>query len=270
MYIHTSIKTFVKNAYIHTIYNHSKLKNMENKVLQRIRLIIKNENLSQKAFGEKADISENTLKSMFNKGTNPSLDVLIKLSHAFPHYSIRWLLIGEGDMLLLKAISNQDKTVSGKYLDDEHCKDVSEPLKEYLPSSNFKLIPLVNLDIAGGTTNQEMDIAQYVEKYIPFVDAKSEDIACPVTNNSMSPVYPPGTIVQIRKIELWREYIEYGQVYVVDLIDGRRLIKQVKKGSEKGKFILSSFNKDYDDNEIPTDMIYSMWLVIAKYEKVVM
>ncbi len=237
---------------------------MENEVLKRLRKYIKSKGLTVKAFGESIGVSENTFKTMFSRDSNPNLDILIKISNEYHDFSLQWILKGEGSM------SVEDDSIDKTTPQDEEYRIASEPLKEYLPTSNFKLVPLVNLDIAGGTTNQEMDIAQYVEKYIPFVDAKSEDIACPVTNNSMSPIYPPGTIVQIRKIVLWREYIEYGQVYVVDLVDGRRLIKQVKKGSEKNKFILSSFNKDYEDNEIPTEMIYSMWLVIAKYEKVVM
>lgn len=208
-----------------------------------------------------------------NRMSKPSADNLERIINSIELLDANWLITGKGNMLKTdnKLTEESEEIIAPiDYSQDEEYQSASEPLREYLPTSNFKLVPLVNLDIAGGTTNQEMDIAQYVEKYIPFVDAKSEDIACPVTNNSMSPIYPPGTIVQIRKIVLWREYIEYGQVYVVDLVDGRRLIKQVKKGSEKGKFILSSFNKDYEDNEIPIDMIYSMWLVIAKYEKVVM
>ncbi|WP_280671904.1 MULTISPECIES: S24 family peptidase [unclassified Dysgonomonas] len=238
---------------------------MENKVLQRIRIFIKSKNITIKAFGESIDISEGTLKSMFNRGTNPSADMLIKIANEYPDISLRWLLKGDGSML---NASNSNPLQHAPVV--EEASTVREPLAEYLPTSNFKLVPLINLDIAGGTTNQEIDTAQYVEKYIPFVDAQSGDIACPVTNNSMSPIYPPGTIVQIRKIKMWKEYIEYGQVYVVDLVDNRRLIKQVKKGSGKDRFVLSSFNKDYDDNEINVDMIYSMWLVIAKYEKVVM
>lgn len=178
-------------------------------------------------------------------------DKLEDILNEYPNLSLDWLVAGKGSM----------------YKDESN---FNVEYKEGSTSSNFKLLPLMNMDIAGGSANQEVDTAEYVEKYIPFVDAREGDIACPVTNNSMSPVYPPGTIVQIRKVGMWREYIEYGQVYVVDLVDGRRLIKQVKKSKSKDMFTLVSFNKDYDENEVSVDMIYSMWLVIAKYEKLVM
>lgn len=132
---------------------------------------------------------------------------------------------------------------------------------------NYKLLPLVNMDVVGGINNQEVDTSQYIRDYIPFVNAKEGDICCPVTGRSMDPIYPGGCIVQIRKIIKWKEYLEFGQVYVIDLEDGRRLIKEVKKGKNEDFFLLRSCNKDYEDREIPIDMIYSVWLVIAKYEK---
>lgn len=68
---------------------------MENAVLQRIKELIRREGLSQKSFCEKAKISENTIKSMFNKGTSPSVDVLVKISDAFTNYSLDWIIKGE-------------------------------------------------------------------------------------------------------------------------------------------------------------------------------
>ncbi|MFV0326899.1 MAG: helix-turn-helix transcriptional regulator [Bacteroides xylanisolvens] len=193
--------------------------------------------------------SKQYASNISNDGKKVGDKVLDKILMLFPDVNPVWLKMGNGNML--KNIS--DNT------------DI-----ENFPKTNYRMIPLLNLDVVGGASNQEMDTAEYVEKYVPFLDAQNGDICCPVTNNSMSPVYTPGTLVQLRKIERWRDYVEYGQVYVVDLIDGRRLIKQVKKSEKKNTFVLHSYNNEYDDNDIPVNMIYSMWLVIAKYEKMVM
>lgn len=239
---------------------------MENKVLQRLRVFVKSKGLTLKAFGDSVDVTEGTIKSMFNRGTNPSVDMLLKISNAYPNISLKWLLKGEGEMyngneVRAEASKTEIKTTYREY------QPVGEPLAEYLPVSNFKLIPLVNMDVAGGSSNDVVDTPQYIEKYVPFIDAKDGDKCCPVTNNSMTPRYPPGTLVQIRKIEQWREFIEYGRIYVVDLKDGRRLIKQVKRGESREYYTLHSFNEEYDDVQISMNMIHSMWLVIAKYEK---
>ena len=86
----------------------------------------------------------------------------------------------------------------------------------------------------------------------------------------MYPTYPPGTIVQIRKLDYWKEYIEYGQIHIIELLDDRRLIKEVRKGSDDEHFKLISHNNDYDDTEISIKFIRSVWLVLAKFQKVVM
>lgn len=135
---------------------------------------------------------------------------------------------------------------------------------------NFMLVPVYNLDAVGGLTNTETDVSEFIIDYIPFKNAKSEDISVPVTNNSMYPMFPPGCYVQLRKIELWKTYLELGQVYVIELEDDRRLLKQIKKGHDKEHFLLSSFNNEYDDTEVPTNFIKSVWLVLAKYQKSVM
>jgi len=136
--------------------------------------------------------------------------------------------------------------------------------------SNYRLIPLYSQDVVGGVRNQECDTNGYITGYMPFVNAKQEDIAVPVTNNSMYPTYPPGTIVQIRKLDYWKEYIEYGQIHIIELLDDRRLIKEVRKGSDDEHFKLISHNNDYDDTEISIKFIRSVWLVLAKFQKVVM
>jgi Predicted transcriptional regulator len=234
---------------------------MENQINNRLRLLIKENKTTQKKFCEIIGIKDSALRDILTRNYNPNTDILMKIADKFPQYSINWLLTGVGNMEL-----DYDDVI----YNDSKLKNESEPLKEYLPSSNFKLIPLMNLDVAGGSTNHETDTSQYIEKYVPFIDAKDGDICCPVTNNSMLPVYPPGTLVQLRKVERWKEYIDYGQVYVVDLVDGRRLIKQVKRGAQKGEYLLRSFNPEYDDNEVSEEMIYSMWLVVSKFEKVMM
>ena len=86
----------------------------------------------------------------------------------------------------------------------------------------------------------------------------------------MSPIYPSGTIIQIRKLEYWREFVEFGKVHIIELQDDRRLIKTIRRGVDDNHFVLKSENPKYDDADISIDFIRSIWLVLAKYEKVVM
>lgn len=234
---------------------------MGNEVLERLRYYIKSKNLTIKAFGESINVSEGTMKSMFNRGTNPSLDFLIKIADEYPDFSLRWLLKGEADMIQSNEKHNKPENANTSIY------TMSEPLAEYLPTSNFKLLPLHSFDVAGGSNNQESDTMGYIMGYMPFVNAKDGDISVLVTGNSMYPTYPSGAYIQIRRIDYWREFLEFGQVHIIELMDDRRLIKEVRKGSDKNHFKLISHNANFDEVEVPTEFIRSVWLVLAKYEK---
>jgi len=175
--------------------------------------------------------------------------IIEKILAKFPEVSPTWLLTGEGEMLK---------------------PDVASGVLDVNEYSNYKLIPLCSQDVVAGVNNEECDSVGYITGYIPFVNAKSGDIAVPVTNNSMEPTYSPGSIIRIRKIESWLEYLEFGQVYVIELKDERRLIKEIRRGNDKEHFTLISHNKSYDETEISINFIRSVWLVLAKYQKVVM
>ena len=198
-----------------------------------------------KAFSEIIGLDRPQAIYDIQKGKTKSISISManKIISVFPEFSKFWLLTGDGEML---------------------------STKEEKDSKDYRLVPLCSQDVVGGSYNQDADTNGYIIGYIPFVNANQEDIAVQVTNNSMYPTYLPGTIVQIRKLEYWRKYIEFGQVHIIELLDDRRLIKEVRKGSDDTHLRLVSHNKDYDETEIPIDFIRSVWLVLAKFQKVVL
>lgn len=127
-------------------------------------------------------------------------------------------------------------------------------------------IPILSPDARGGfMPNGEVDIEQYTIGMMPFNRqiAHTGDVVIPVYGDSMTPKYPAGSYILIRPIEAWREYIELGRSYVLELADWRRLIKIVRKGSDATHYTLDSYNVDYESNEIAKDFINNMWLVVA-------
>ncbi len=127
-------------------------------------------------------------------------------------------------------------------------------------------IPILSPDAAGGfRPNDQADIEQYAIGMMPFNRqiAHTGDVVIPVYGDSMSPKYPAGSYILIRPLEAWREYIELGRSYVLELADWRRLIKIVRKGHDATHYTLDSYNVDYESNEIAKDFINNMWLVVA-------
>jgi transcriptional regulator with XRE-family HTH domain len=127
-------------------------------------------------------------------------------------------------------------------------------------------IPILSPDARGGfMPNDEADIEMYTIGTMPFNKqiAHTGDVVIPVYGDSMTPKYPAGSYILIRPIEAWREYIELGRSYVLELADWRRLIKIVRKGSDATPYTLDSYNVDYESNEIAKSFINNMWLVVA-------
>lgn len=132
--------------------------------------------------------------------------------------------------------------------------------------NNYRLVPLVHIDSVGGmySDNSIIEEPQYIEGYIPFVNAQAGDIAIMQTGTSMIPTVPPGSIMQIRKVKNWREYFGYGNIFVIELTDGRRITKEVRKYSENPQEYIwcVSHNPEVEDEELPKWMIKSVWKVI--------
>lgn len=133
-------------------------------------------------------------------------------------------------------------------------------------AANYLLVPLVHIDSVGGmhSDNKIVGEPQYIDGYIPFVNAQEGDIAIMQTGTSMIPTIPPGSIIQLRKVENWREYFGYGNIFVIELTDGRRITKEVTRyDNNPNEYIWCvSHNPDVPNEELPKSMIASVWKVI--------
>lgn len=140
----------------------------------------------------------------------------------------------------------------------------------HTPNPDIINIPILSLDARGGfLPNDKTDIDQYTIGTMPFNKqiAHTGDVVIPVYGDSMTPKYPAGSYILIRPIEAWREYIELGRSYVLELADWRRIIKIVRKGSDATHYTLDSYNVDYESNEVAISFINNMWLVVASVNR---
>ena len=94
---------------------------MENQINKRLRLLIKEKNITQIKFCEIIGIKDSALRDILTRGYNPNTDILMKIASKFPQYSINWLLTGVGDME-----TNSNDVVS----DDSKLQDKINELKE--------------------------------------------------------------------------------------------------------------------------------------------
>lgn len=160
--------------------------------------------------------------------------IVQKIRDAYPELNIEWLINGNGDMLN-EQISEQDKS--------------NDNMIYVLPTSKQagKLSEVINC-----LTDEDC------EKIIcPINDA---DIAIPVSGDSMTPEYPNGSKVIVKRVDS-KAFIEWGRTYVLDTCNGI-VIKNVYP-SENSDFIKClSINPSYPSFEIALSDIYGFWRVL--------
>lgn len=193
------------------------------------------------------DVKKENISRAFNgneKYLTPGF--MERFNNAFNNiFSQSWLLTGEGEMLSNKVENEQNKPIA-----DE----------QYL------LVPIIHIDSVGGmhSPNTIAQEPQYIEGYVPFTDAREGDICIIQSGDSMTPTCPSGSLLLIRRVENWRQYFGYGNIFVIELSDGRRITKEVTRYAENPEEYVwcISHNPDVPDEELPKSMIVSVWKVI--------
>lgn len=212
--------------------------NSDNTVKGRLKAYLSANNITMAEFGRRIGVSSAYITSM-RKSIQP--DKVERIKEEFPDLDIDWLLTGVKD-------------------------DNSPPIK----TSDTILVPVASPDSIGGTRfNEEVNTEEYINGYLPFPTsiAHQGDVVIPIYGDSMEPIYKAGSMVLIREVELWREYLELGCTYVIGLVDGRRIIKTVMAGSDAKHLLLVSINPAYEPQEIDKKIIRSVWRVIASVRR---
>lgn len=217
---------------------------MEGQFSEKLRQYFDNKGITQKNIAETLGVDPAYINKLlsgkkgFGKKTAQQFQDLYGLSAS-------WLLTGEGEMLNNKAENEQNKPIA-----DE----------QYL------LVPIIHIDSVGGmhSTNTIAQEPQYIEGYVPFTDAREGDICIIQSGDSMTPTCPSGSLLLIRRVENWRQYFGYGNIFVMELSDGRRITKEVTRYEENPEEYVwcISHNPDVPDEELPKSMIVSVWKVI--------
>lgn len=172
--------------------------------------------------------------SYFANVNRVSGKVSAKIRQLYPNVNIEWLNEGIGNMFL----------------------DQANPVKQYT-------VPLLPVVASAGSLSQFAESAVFdydCERIIsPVKDAK---LAITVNGESMSPEYPNGSKVLLRKVNE-KIYIEWGKTYVLDTQNGI-VIKNVFPSEKDGRIICRSINPVYKDFEVNTEDIIGWYRVVMQ------
>ena len=146
-----------------------------------------------------------------------------------------WLLTGEGEML-------QSGT---------HCAETTDVANK---------IPLLPVSAQGGSLNdfvvsvKESDCERIIS---PIKDA---EYAMSVSGDSMSPEYPSGSQILIKRINE-KAFIDWGRTYVLDTCNGT-VIKRLFPTESKDRVICKSINPEYPPFEVCLADVYGVYRVL--------
>ena len=222
---------------------------MQDTVKDRLLQFIANKGIGQAKFEKICGLSNGYINNLKN---TPSVLLLQKMIYAFPDLDLEWLVLGN---------EASGKPTERIVLSDKGATSAINP--------DVVMVPVYNLDARGGFGENDELAPEYVTELVPISRrvARDGDILIPIYSDSMTPKYPAGSFVLIRNIQMWREYIEYGASYVLEFMDGRRVIKNIQRSKEKDHYLLESVNPKYEPTDVPKTMIRRIFQVLMSVKR---
>lgn len=207
---------------------------MEDSIKNRTITFVNYLGIKMKNFEEKCNLSSGYVTSM-RKGFGA--DKLNNVLIAYPELSRDWLLYGEGEMLKAKNLPEKEEKPKGKD------------------------IPLLPINAIGGALDGfNGGVMPYECEWIN-VPLKFADMAITVAGDSMFPEYPSGCVVIIKKINE-KSFIEWGNVYVLDTVNGT-IIKRVQPCEEDESYVVcESVNEYYKPFKVPVSDVRGFYKVL--------
>lgn len=123
------------------------------------------------------------------------------------------------------------------------------------------VVPLMPISAQGGTLNDfTLSVMEHdCEKVVSPI--RGVDYAITVSGDSMSPEYPSGSQILIKKINE-RAFIDWGKVYVLDTINGTVIKKLMPVEGDANKVLCVSVNPCYPAFEVCLDHIFGIYRVL--------
>lgn len=214
----------------------------QEELISRIRELIKEMNISQNEFADRIKIDRSNFSKHIN-GKLPISDSLLNKIVVSLGISKEWLNSGEGE----------------KYYMAAHRQTISLPTN-IIHTNGQRGAKVYDIDVTAGPIGRSLIFS--TENLIGSIDVpfiNNENSIVRVSGDSMQPVICNGDMVAIREVKN-PNLIFWGQIYVV-LLDDYRMVKYIRKHTDRDMVILRSANPEYDDIEIHKSEIRDLFIV---------
>lgn len=173
------------------------------------------------------------------KGNTKSLSdaAIFKLSSAFPDLSMDWLLTGEGPMMIER--------------------NAPAPVINYTEG-----VPYYNEDFMLGFEEIGTPDSENPDFLIRMPGYERATLWCNASGHSMEPEINNGDIIALQRVEDF-SFLPFGDVYGFITANGMRTIKRLGRSERDGFYRLIPTNKEYDEQEIPINIITHVYRVMG-------
>lgn len=167
-------------------------------------------------------------------------------------------LLGVSDKALSSAMNGSEVYLTKSLLKKVELFVSANDLEDSTPDDSPSVL-VIPYEARGGTIG---DFVQGVQEYDCekiISPIRGADYAMEVTGDSMSPEYPSGSRVLIKKVS--ETFIAWNEVYVLDTPDGA-VIKRVRKTDDPTVVECVSVNPAYQPYTIPKEFIRGWYKVL--------
>lgn len=187
------------------------------------------------------------------------------LQDAYDHCIRSGLIRTKGDFAALLGTSRTSlsSAMNGKelYLTDKlvaKAVELAGQQPDELLSSDT--VPIVPYAVRGGALQGFSEGVEEWECERITSPIRGAELAFEVTGDSMSPGFPAGTRVLLKRV---KSVIAWGEVHVIDTVDGP-VLKRIDQTEDPDTFILRSDNPAYQPIRIGREDIRGVWRVLLR------
>lgn len=228
---------------------------------QRIEEIAKDQGLTITGLEKEIGASKGVLSRPLQKNTDIGSKWMVKIVENYPQYNGDWLLRGIGSKEKKYEIGDDRLALVSEDSPEMQRSPIQSRVPRRPPPGG--LIKFYDTDFVAGDVDFYDDNSSISPAYSMDIPEFSGCTAFRTYNNSMEKLIYSGDILFATKEEDWQDSLEYGQIYGIVTLTGRRFLKYIRKDDKKPEthFLLRSENPDYDDFHVAKEKIKSIWLI---------
>ena len=169
-------------------------------------------------------------------------------------------LLGVNEKAFSSALNGNEKYLTDNLVTKVRIFAKENELEGPVANEPEETVLVIPYEARGGTIGDFVDgVKEYdCEKIVSPI--KGADYAMEVTGDSMSPEFPSGSRVLIKKIDP-EQFIPWGETFVLDTPNGA-VIKKVRRASDPALVECVSINPAYQSYTVPRNFIRGWYRVL--------